>query len=209
MYKIISDYLDSATSGIRGKRRREALREELNAHIREHMERIVAGGATEDEAARQAIAAMGESSELAKQISGRRGSFPAMPVVAGAFAALVLATLIAISGGVIWQFVSAASLYLVVVFGGAIAVAPLRKFNWHGFWRNLSSSAILAGVLGVVTSMIIMCGRLSAPEMIGPSVSVALISLFYGLLLSAAARIAVGLTNPHSDASKSESLPSN
>lgn len=66
--EIVEWYLDKATKQIPGCLERQRVREELLEHLEEHAERYMEEGMTQEAAYREAVEAMGDAEELARQL---------------------------------------------------------------------------------------------------------------------------------------------
>jgi flagellar motor component MotA len=87
-------------------------------------------------------------------------------------------------GGSLGQFVHFPSLVFVVIVSFGLALMKYRKGNGRsGFMTNLRRYAIPSGVIGCLIGFVQIGANVSDPSQIPAGVGVAILTIFYGLIL--------------------------
>jgi len=189
----MTDYLDETCKAIRGRELRQTARGELADHMRERYGDLIQEGLEAEAAALETIKRMGEPELLGQRITKANRSLRKTLIALGSLALFILSFLftILLSGEPIW-YLDAAS--FVAVGGLSTAYGILccgRNLSLRNFFKHVKTGALYAGgistLIGFIAILQIMAVDLSH---LGSAVATAIITLIYGLALSAAARIA-------------------
>ncbi|MCL2078017.1 MAG: permease prefix domain 1-containing protein [Oscillospiraceae bacterium] len=196
MQKDMSDYLDRVCAAIRGNTLRQAARGELADHINERYGELLKEGLAPETAALETVKRMGDPETLGRRISAaNRMSFSCRGLVTIgiglAVAVLILALGFYTIGGELAFFIDLPSLILVGGLSAAYALLHCGKeMSLLRFLGALKTGALYAGVIIWIIGIMTMLHKMqSDPYTVGSIIAVSMISLLYGLLISAAARI--------------------
>ena len=95
----------------------------------------------------------------------------------------VLVAAILLGGGP-FRFVHLPSIGFVMILSGGLALMKYRKGDGKsGFITNLKRYSIPSGVIGCLIGLVQIGGNVSDPAQIPPGVAVAILTIFYGLIL--------------------------
>jgi len=87
-------------------------------------------------------------------------------------------------GGDLLQFVHVPSIGFVIIASGGLALMRCRKGDRRrDFLTHLKRYSIPAGVMGCLIGLVQLGQNASSPEQIPAGVSVAVLTIFYGLIL--------------------------
>jgi hypothetical protein len=194
----MSDYLDTVCAGIADKQLRSAIQAELTAHLREHFADLTAEGKTEDEAAMLAVASMGDANELIRKLNAANRSKRGLLLAAACSATVLLLVTTILREVSLTRYFSPAALLTTLLLAGTLSLACTARgpITVNAFCRSLSVNGLISGGIVLIIGFVSMMARLDTPEMIGPGVSVAILAMLYGLVLSVAAKIAEHWTAP-------------
>lgn len=193
MQKCMSDYLDMVCIPLRNKALRQAARSELTDHIMARCKDLTAQGWDDEPAAKEAIMQMGDPIELGKRISvanrPRSSSITLLGGIVLVFIGLVYIT--SIGGGQLTNFVDFPSFVAITLLSSAYALLSSNgRPTVLNFLRGVKTGALYSGVISMVVGGIVMLRHLDDLSALGPGISVTLISILYGCVLSAAASAA-------------------
>jgi len=93
----------------------------------------------------------------------------------------VIATACLNRGAII--FIDIPSILIVLLVGGSLGMASYKGGGFVGYMKACKKHFISAGILGTVIGMIQILQNLSNPEHIGPGLAIALLTIFYGVIL--------------------------
>jgi len=189
----MTDYLDRVCAEIRGGELRQAARSELVDHMKERYDSFIAGGAEPEDAALETIKRMGDPEELGHRITAVNRPIGGLIFGFVGFVLFLLTSLIIISirGDFSWFFDEMAFLTVVILSAACGFLLCGFKFNLSKFINGVKFGALYAGGLGFVVGIICMLfGMAESLEGVGDTIATAMLSLFYGILLSLAAKIA-------------------
>ncbi|MDL2288843.1 permease prefix domain 1-containing protein [Oscillospiraceae bacterium OttesenSCG-928-F05] len=199
MQKCLSDYLDTVCGELRGKALKAAVREELRLHVTERAAELEGTGLSPEEAAARTVERMGDGRELGKKLLTANRAGKNIP--------LLVTGLLLIAAALIYNVVSMgadASIYMdpagtliVLGLGGAFALATsARNFTLQHFLRRLQHGVIASGALTFFSALIYILRVLDDPSALGPSMSVALLAAYSGILWGGAVYILRAWTAP-------------
>lgn len=188
MQKALSDYLDEVCGGLRDEVLAEALRAELTAHLQEYMADCMKEGETPERAAREAVRRMGSPERLRKYIVRAHRPRGSIAFALGGALLFLFALLAAIltAGMVLTNFLDAASLLFVLLSGAGLALlASAKNLSWRQFFSNMRVTSLIGGGLCTLIGIInFSFNAHSLPaDAFAPSIAVALLGLFYGVIL--------------------------
>jgi hypothetical protein len=191
----MTDYLDNVCAAIRGGELRRAARSELVDHMRERYDWFIAEGKEPEAAALETIKRMGDPELLGQRISkanhsGKGIFFGLIGLVVFIIASLFV---IGIHGHFDW-FIQPFEFFIVAVLSAACGFLFCGfRFDLTKFIIGIKFGALYAGgMLFVVGIICMLYGMAPTPEGIGDAMATAMISLYYGTLISLAAKIAEG-----------------
>lgn len=190
MQKCMSDYLDSVCDSISRRALRQAARSELTDHIMERHKELISQGWDAEPAAKEAIMQMGNPVELGKRITAaNRPRSGAVTLLCGIGLALLGFVYIIFSiGGRLVYFIDPASLIAVAVLSSAYSLISCGgKPTLLKFLRGFKSGALYSGGLCLVVGCMVLLRTLDDLSAVGPGLAVALLSVAYGCIFSAAA----------------------
>jgi hypothetical protein len=190
----MTDYLDKTCKAIRGRELRQTARGELADHMRERYGDLLADGSEPEAAALETIKRMGDPETLGQRITAANRSYKGIinALIGLIFFVFAISLFGIIDGAEFVWFLDAASLVQVTVLAAAYAFLCCgRRLTFLKFVHHLKNGALYAGGISLIALLMIVFQMMAgSPEYIGYKLATALISLLYGLLLSAAARIA-------------------
>lgn len=192
MQKCVSDYLDCVCAAIHGKALRSAARAELIVHMAERCEELVGCGMDEETAALSAVARMGDPSELGRRIADANRPKGKIASLIGGAVLLTTGILYAVysTGGNLANVFDMSAAVIVLFLASAYALLSCGgKFTALRFLRGLKVGALYAGAISMVIGIILVLTNLTDLSALGPGLSLTLISVLYGVLLSAAAGV--------------------
>ncbi|MCL1824008.1 MAG: permease prefix domain 1-containing protein [Oscillospiraceae bacterium] len=194
MQKFMSDYLDEVCAAVRGSALKQAARIELTDHMKERYADLTQEGFSEENAALETVKRMGEAEVLGKRITAANRSVYAIlaPLCGLGLFVFALVLMFFGKGGRFAYFYDPSSFLGVTGLTVAFGVLSCKsKPELIKFIRGFKSGALYAGGIIWVVGIILMLNRMAEdPASVGFNIAVAMISLLYGLLLSAAAKIA-------------------
>ena len=87
-------------------------------------------------------------------------------------------------GGRPFRFIHLPSIGFVIIVSGGLALMRYRKGDGQsGFITNLKRYSIPSGVIGCLIGLVQIGGNVSDPAQIPAGVAVAILTIFYGLIL--------------------------
>jgi hypothetical protein len=200
MEKSISDYLDAVCAPIHSKVVSAAARAELTDHLAERCREFAEQGLDEADAARQALSLMGDPETLGRRIAAANRPYQSLLTLLGGTALIAAGLFLAVwwGGGINpLSLYDLGSLVAVIILSGGYGLMVCRgKPTWPVFLRGVRTGALYAAVLLTVTSCIMILEKLDNVDTLGPAIAVAVMSLFYGIVLSMAARVAEHRVTP-------------
>ncbi|MCL2697270.1 MAG: permease prefix domain 1-containing protein [Oscillospiraceae bacterium] len=194
MQKYMTDYLDKTCAVIRGRELRQTARGELADHMRERYGDLIADGLEPEAAALETIKRMGDPETLGRRITEANRSHKGLINALIGLVLFIFGIFLigAISGAeIIWYF-DAASFTTVIILTVAYAFLCCgSKLTLLKFMRHIKSGALYAGgIVALATLILVFQSMADNPSAVGAALATTLIAPIYGLLLSAAARIA-------------------
>jgi hypothetical protein len=193
MKKHMTDYLDEVCKSIKGRELRQTARSELAVHMSERYGELESEGLEADAAALETVKRMGDAQTLGRRITAANRSLRKTLIALGSLALFILSFLftVLLSGEPVW-YLDAASFMAVGGLSTAYGILCCgRSLNLRSFFKHVKTGALYAGgistLIGFIAILQIMGGDL---QYLGTAVATAIITLIYGLTLSAAARIA-------------------
>jgi hypothetical protein len=161
--------------------------------MRERYGDLLADGLEPEMAALETIKRMGDPETLGQRITKANRSLRKTMIALGSLALFILSFLftILLSGEPVW-YLDAASFMAVGGLSAAYGILCCgRELNLRNFFKNVKTGALYAGgistLIGFIAILQMMSGDL---QYLGSAIATAIITLIYGLTLSAAARIA-------------------
>lgn len=193
MQKCVSDYLDLVCTPLRNKVLRQAARSELTDHIMARCKELTAQGWDAEPAAKETVAQMGDPADLGKRIAAanRPRSASVTLLVGIGLALLGLLYITWSGGGSMTIFIDIPSFIAITVLSSAYGLISCgSNLTTLTFLRGFKTGALYSGVLCSIIGCVLMLHYLYVPSSIGPGFAVALMSIVYGCLFSAAASAA-------------------
>jgi hypothetical protein len=194
MKKHMTDYLDEVCKSIKGRELRQTARSELAVHMSERYGELESDGLEADAAALETVKRMGDAETLGRRITAANRSFKGLINAFIGFVFFIFAiSLFGIIDGVefLW-FVDFVSFAQIIVLTAAYAFLCCgRRLTLLRFINHFKNGALYASGISLIALLMILFQMMGgSPEETGYRLATALTSPLYGLLLSAAARIA-------------------
>ncbi|MCL2018162.1 MAG: permease prefix domain 1-containing protein [Oscillospiraceae bacterium] len=194
MQKFMSDYLDEVCTNIRGKTVRQVARGELFDHMKERYAGLLDEGLTEEAATLETVKRMGDPETLGRRITAANRSVSELIILCMGFilTALIFIGVLAALGAEFEWFIDTISFIVVLGFSAVYGFLYCgRKLSLINFLSGVKTGALYAGAVSCILGVMTVLHRIGEnPDSIGYVISIAMVSLLYGFLISAAARIA-------------------
>ncbi len=188
MHKSVSDYLNTACSGIHSEKRQQNVRSELSGHFAEAIDAYQKNGLSEREAALQVCTRMGDAEEVGRTLAAANRQIPSIAIFF-AGCVIIIATLILtmmVSGNAFLIFADIQSLLTVIgIAAGLALMGGIIGMTKELLFSRMVKTALYGGGIGFLMNVITLFHntQMQPKDLIG-SLGVCMLSVLYGLLTS-------------------------